>query len=33
MASSSSKQASGSSDSRLQIKSKTMAIPYESFEV
>ena len=33
MASSSSKQASGSCDSRLQIKPKTMAIPYESFEV
>jgi len=33
MASSSSKQASGSSGSSLQIKPKTMAIPYESFEV
>jgi len=33
MASSSSKQASGSSGSGLQIKPKTMAIPYESFEV
>jgi len=33
MASSSSKQASGSSSSHLQIKSKTMAIPFESFEV
>jgi len=33
MASSSSKQASGSSGSGLQIKHKTMAIPYESFEV
>jgi len=33
MASSSSKQASGSSSSGLQIKPKTMAIPYESFEV
>jgi len=34
MASSSSKQASGSSGSGLRIiKPKTMAIPYESFEV
>ena len=33
MASSSSKKASGSSDSGLQIKPKTMAIPLESFEV
>jgi len=33
MASSSSKQASGSSGSGLQIKPKTMAIPYESFEI
>jgi len=33
MASSSSKQASGSSSSGLQIKPKTMAIPFESFEV
>jgi len=33
MASSSSKQASGSSSSRLQIKPKTMAIPYDAFEV
>ena len=33
MASSSSKQASGSSSSHLQIKPKTMTIPYESFEV
>jgi len=33
MASSSSKQASGSSSSGLLIKPKTMAIPYESFEV
>jgi len=33
MASSSSKQASGSSNSGLLIKPKTMAIPYESFEV
>jgi len=33
MASSSSKQASGSNSSNLQIKSKTMAIPLESFEV
>jgi len=33
MASSSSKQVSGSSGSGLQIKPKTMAIPYESFEV
>jgi len=33
MASSSSKQASGSSSSNLQIKPKTMAIPIESFEV
>ena len=33
MASSSSKQASGSSSSGLQIKPKTMAIPLESFEV
>jgi len=33
MASSSSKQASGSSRFGLQIKPKTMVIPYESFEV
>jgi len=33
MASSSSKQTSGSSNSNLQIKPKTMAIPSESFEV
>jgi len=33
MASSISKQASGSSSSGLQIKPKTMAIPVESFEV
>jgi len=33
MASSSSKQASGSSGSLLQIKPKTMSIPIESFEV
>ena len=33
MASSSSKQASGSSGSHLQFKPKTMAIPYDSFEV
>ena len=33
MASSSSKQISGSSSSNLQIKPKTMAIPSESFEV
>ena len=33
MASSSSKQTSGSSSSNLQIKPKTMAIPLESFEV
>jgi len=33
MASSSFKQASGSSGSSLQFKPKTMAIPYESFEV
>ena len=33
MASSSSKQASGSSSSGLLIKPKTMAIPFESFEV
>jgi len=33
MASSSSKQASGSSSSNLQIKPKTMAIPFELFEV
>jgi len=33
MASSSSKQTSGSSSSNLQIKPKTMAIPSESFEV
>jgi len=33
MASSSSKQASGSSSSGLQIKPKTMAIPFESFEI
>jgi len=33
MASSSSKQASGSSNSGLQIKPKTMFIPFESFEV
>ena len=33
MASSSSKQASRSSGSGLQIKPKTMTIPYESFEV
>jgi len=33
MASSSSKQTSGSSRSNFQIKSKTMAIPFESFEV
>jgi len=33
MASSSSKQTSGSSSSNVQIKPKTMAIPFESFEV
>jgi len=33
MASSSSKQASGSSSSNIQIKPKTMAIPLDSFEV
>jgi len=33
MASSSSKQRSGSISSNFQIKSKTMAIPFESFEV
>ena len=33
MASSCSKQVSGSSDSNLQIKPKIMAIPFESFEV
>jgi len=33
MASSSSKQASGSNSSNLHIKPKTMAIPLESFEV
>jgi len=33
MASSSSKQTSGSSSSNIQIKPKTMAIPLDSFEV
>ena len=33
MASSSFKQTSGSSSSNIQIKSKTMAIPHDSFEV